>query len=148
MDDGFSGAAIPADGSYRPTALHDPSTRYGGNPAAESSDGTRSLRGIPVAPGVTQGPATVLKQPSDAAAIAAGAIVVCPRLDRTLTGVFGNIGAVVAETGGITAAAATVAREAGIPVVSGTWGAVTAVKTGDIVRVDGTRGRIDIMSPA
>ena len=67
-------------------------------------------------------------------------------LSREITGALGRIRGIVSETGAVLSAAATVAREAGIPVVSGARGAMKSIKDGDLVRVDGFRGRVDIVS--
>jgi pyruvate,water dikinase len=51
--------------------------------------------------------------------------------------------AVVTELGGPLSHAALVAREYGVPAVVNVQGATTAIKTGDLVRVDGDRGIVE-----
>jgi pyruvate,water dikinase len=49
----------------------------------------------------------------------------------------------VTELGGPLSHAALVAREYGVPAVVNVPGATTAIKTGDILRVDGDRGVVE-----
>jgi pyruvate,water dikinase len=44
--------------------------------------------------------------------------------------------------------AAIAAREYGIPAVVGTWNATTSVRNGDIVRVNGATGAVEILNRA
>jgi pyruvate,water dikinase len=44
--------------------------------------------------------------------------------------------------------AAIAAREYNIPAVVGTWNATASVRDGDIVRIDGTAGAVEILSRA
>jgi len=44
--------------------------------------------------------------------------------------------------------AAITAREYGIPAVVGTWAATSSINNGDIIRIYGTEGIVDIISRA
>ena len=52
----------------------------------------------------------------------------------------------VADIGGIMSHTAVVARELGMPCVVNTKHATRLLRTGDRIRVDGTGGRIEILS--
>ena len=55
---------------------------------------------------------------------------------------FGRVGAVVTDVGGIMSHAAIICREYGLPAVTGTGGATTTIRTGDRVVVDGNAGTV------
>jgi phosphoenolpyruvate synthase/pyruvate phosphate dikinase len=53
--------------------------------------------------------------------------------------------AVVVNTGSMGSHAMIVARELGIPCVAGLPGATKMLKTGDLVRVDGATGTVEVL---
>jgi pyruvate,water dikinase len=55
------------------------------------------------------------------------------------------LGAIVTDRGALLSHAAIVAREYGIPGVVGTREATRAIRDGARVRVDGTRGRVEVL---
>lgn len=56
-----------------------------------------------------------------------------------------KIAGVVTDTGGMPTHAAIAAREYGIPAVVGTWNATNSIRDGDIVRIDGSAGVVEIL---
>jgi pyruvate,water dikinase len=54
--------------------------------------------------------------------------------------VFSVAGAIVADVGGVLSHTAIVAREFGLPAVVGTEVGTTAIRTGQTITVDGTKG--------
>ncbi len=62
--------------------------------------------------------------------------------------VFGKIKATVTDIGGMMSHAAIVCREYGLPAVTGTGSASSTIKTGQMLRVDGTTGEVTILSAA
>jgi pyruvate,water dikinase len=62
--------------------------------------------------------------------------------------VFTKIRAAVTDIGGLTSHAAIVSREYGLPAVTGTGVATTVIKTGDILKVDGSVGTVVIIKRA
>jgi pyruvate,water dikinase len=56
--------------------------------------------------------------------------------------------ALVVEVGGALSHAAVVARELGVPCVMGVDGATARLKTGDVCRVDGHAGTVEILRTA
>jgi pyruvate,water dikinase len=57
---------------------------------------------------------------------------------------FGRVGALVTDAGGVLSHAAIVAREHNVPAVLGTVHATTRLRSGQLVTVDGTRGVVDV----
>jgi pyruvate,water dikinase len=62
--------------------------------------------------------------------------------------VFTKIRAAVTDIGGLTSHAAIVSREYGLPAVTGTGVATSVIKTGDIIKVDGSTGVVTIIRRA
>jgi pyruvate,water dikinase len=113
-------------------------------PPPESADAL--LRGTAVSPGEVEGPACVLRSPDDAAKMVTGGILVAPTTDPGWTPVFARAAGVVVELGGVMSHAATVAREYGLPCVSNVDGATGRLRDGDLLRVDGTRGTVEVLA--
>jgi pyruvate,water dikinase len=103
------------------------------------------LEGFPGAPGVVEGPAKIVKDYSEFQKVGAGEILVCPYTGTAWTPLFVKIGAVVTDTGGMLTHAAIAAREYGIPAVVGTWNATNSINDGDIIRVDGNGGIVEVL---
>jgi len=101
-----------------------------------------TLQGISGSPGFVEGPAQIIMSVHDFNKLKKGDILVCPYTDPTWTPLFGMAAAVVADTGGSLSHAAIVAREYGIPAVLGTKVGTSNIKTGEIVVVDGSGGRV------
>ncbi|RTZ99178.1 MAG: hypothetical protein DSY90_02020 [Deltaproteobacteria bacterium] len=111
-----------------------------------SADGNLSeLKGFASSAGVVEGPARVLKLLKDITKVQPGEILVCPTTNPSWAPIFTNIKAAVTDIGGLTSHAAIVCREYGIPSVTGTGMATTAIKTGDILHVDGDTGVVTIV---
>jgi pyruvate,water dikinase len=93
---------------------------------------------------VVEGPARVLEPGAVGLdTVKAGEILVSRTTDVGLSPLFLVAAAVVTELGGPLSHAAVVAREYGIPAVVNVPGATIALRTGDMVRVDGDRGIVD-----
>lgn len=71
-------------------------------------------------------------------------MLVCPYTNPAWTPLFQQASAVVVDTGAIASHAAIVAREYGIPAVMGTRTGTTTIADGQLITVDGTRGRITV----
>ena len=113
--------------------------------AAESTDET-SFEGVGVSPGQARGRARVVLS-ADAGAEATvlpGEILVAPVTDAPWTPLFVPAAGVVVETGGLLSHAATVAREYGIPAVTGIRGATDIIATGTMLSIDGSTGTVTI----
>ncbi|MDP6841503.1 MAG: PEP-utilizing enzyme [Rhodospirillales bacterium] len=103
------------------------------------------MEGFPGAPGQVEGPARVVMNFEDFPTLQAGEILVCPYTGTAWTPLFLKIGGVVTDTGGMLTHAAIAAREYGIPAVVGTWNATNSIRNGDIIRLDGDSGVVEII---
>jgi pyruvate,water dikinase len=101
------------------------------------------VKGMAVSPGVIEGIARVIHD-ADAGALAEGEILVCRTTDPSWASCFLVAGAVVIDIGGPLSHGAIVARELGIPCVINTGNGTRAIRSGDRVRVDGSRGVVEI----
>jgi phosphoenolpyruvate synthase/pyruvate phosphate dikinase len=103
-----------------------------------------TLRGLPASGGVVEGRARVLSAAGhDFGRLAPGEVLVARTTDVGLSPLFLIAAAVVTELGGPLSHAALVAREYGVPAVVNVPSVTTAIKTGDLVRVDGDRGIVE-----
>jgi len=116
-----------------------------GAPAAE---GVSEIKGFASSAGVVEGPARVLKLLKDIVDLQPGEILVCPSTNPSWAPVFTKIKAAVTDIGGLTSHAAIVCREYGVPSVTGTGLATQVIKTGDILKVDGDTGVVNIVKRA
>jgi pyruvate,water dikinase len=112
---------------------------------APTQDPGSVFRGTAVSPGEAVGRACLLRSPLDEGRMRRGGILVAPATDPGWTPLFARAAAVVVELGGVMSHAATVAREYGLPCVSNVLGAMDRVRDGDLVRVDGNHGIVEIL---
>ena len=73
-----------------------------------------------------------------------GEILVCPGTDPAWTPLFLSAAGLVTEVGGMMTHGSVVAREYGIPAVVGVAGATDRITTGQLVRVDGASGVVQL----
>ncbi len=109
----------------------------------------RIIKGTAASFGVAEGPAVVLKDCSDLAVfghIPRGSVLVCSSATPDLAIVIPGLKAIAAECGGMLSAAAGTARECGVPAVVGATSLTAIVNSGDIVRIDGTRGIVEVVA--
>ena len=74
-----------------------------------------------------------------------GEILVAPYTDPAWTPLFPLASGLVTEVGGLMTHGAVVAREYGIPAVVSVPAATSRIETGQRIRVDGTRGFVQIL---
>jgi len=110
--------------------------------AGEPVTGT-TLTGVAAAPGTYEGPARVVLDESGLDRIEPGDVLVCPITSPVWSMVFPSLGGLVCDAGGMLSHPAIIAREFGIPAVVGTGSATTALTDGQVVRVDGSEGRVE-----
>jgi rifampicin phosphotransferase len=106
-----------------------------------------AIAGSPVSPGIVEGIVHVVFDPHGVQ-LAPSEILVCRGTDPAWTPLFLAAGGLVMEVGGLMTHGSVVAREYGIPAVVGVHQATTRLKTGQRVRVDGSRGEITILRDA
>ena len=103
------------------------------------------IEGIGVSPGVIEATAKVVASPAEFDEVKPGDILVCQMTNPAWTPLFAILGGIVCDAGGMVAHPAVMAREFGIPGVTGTGVATREIKTGDRLRVDGTNGVVEIL---
>ncbi len=109
-----------------------------------SADPNRVV-GKPVSRGSVEGKARVVESLEEAQSIQAGEILVARITDVGWTPFFGVIAGLVTDLGSAVSHGAVVAREYGLPAVLNTRIGTRAVATGDLIRVDGDRGIVEIL---
>jgi pyruvate,water dikinase len=130
----------------RDLARPDPPATFVGSPPSVASSPEPAgdhFTGVAASPGVVTGRVRVLRDPGDGALLTPGEVLVTAVADVGWTPLFLVATAVVTELGGALSHAALVAREYGVPTVVNVAGATRALKTGDLVRVDGNRGVVE-----
>lgn len=111
-------------------------------PRKATADG--ELAGTPISPGVVQGRVKVLRR-ADEKKLLPGEILVTRATDPGWTPLFINAGGIILEIGGALQHGAVVAREYGIPCVSGLDRATELLVDGQRVEVDGSNGMVRIL---
>jgi pyruvate,water dikinase len=76
-----------------------------------------------------------------------GEILVAPFTDPGWTPYFINASAIVMDMGGLLSHGCIIAREYGIPAVVNVGNATKAIRTGQMIQVDGGRGVVRILQP-
>ncbi|QNU66756.1 phosphoenolpyruvate synthase [Ruminiclostridium herbifermentans] len=105
---------------------------------------TGALVGSGVSAGTKEGKAKVVLDPKNSV-VEAGEILVAPFTDPGWTPLFINAAGLVTEIGGKLTHGSVVAREYGIPAVTGVVDATKKIKTGQRIRIDGTNGYVQIL---
>jgi phosphoenolpyruvate synthase/pyruvate phosphate dikinase len=105
------------------------------------------LSGVPISPGIVQGRVKVL-QSANQKKLLPGEILVARATDPGWTPLFINAKGIILEIGGALQHGAVVAREYGIPCVSGLDDATSILKDGQLVEVDGSNGIVRILETA
>jgi pyruvate,water dikinase len=106
------------------------------------------LVGIGGSAGVAEGRARVVNGPDDPNGLEDGEVLVAETTNPSYASFFLVASAVVVDIGGMLSHAAIVAREMGIPCVINTRHARQVIRTGDLVRVDGDRGVVELLERA
>ncbi len=102
------------------------------------------LIGSGVSVGTKEGIAKVVLDPKESV-VKAGEILVAPFTDPGWTPLFINAVGLVTEVGGKLTHGSVIAREYGIPAVTGVVNATKIIKTGQRISVDGTNGYVRIL---
>jgi rifampicin phosphotransferase len=103
-----------------------------------------ALVGLPVSSGVVEGRARVLRDVGEAD-LEPGDILVTPHTDPSWSPLFVTVAGLVTEVGGLLTHGAVVAREYGLPAVVGVERATERIRDGQRIRVDGTRGFVEML---
>lgn len=101
------------------------------------------ITGIAASRGVAVGPVRMINGLDDFSRFRPGDVLVCRTTSPAWTPLLARASAVITETGSILAHAAIVAREYGIPAVVAATGVLSILSEDQLVRVDGSRGRVE-----
>jgi pyruvate,water dikinase len=104
----------------------------------------RQLVGQPAGPGVAQGPARIILSQADLKEFTHNEVLICDAVDPNMTFVVPLASAVVERRGGMLIHGAIIAREYGLPCVTGVPDATSLIRTGDLVTVDGYLGIVTL----
>jgi pyruvate,water dikinase len=129
------------DPHFRP--LHEKLSSEG---EADRTVKARQLIGQPAGEGVAVGRARVVKRPEDLLDFKRGEILVCDAVDPNMTFVVPLAGGIIERRGGMLIHGAIIAREYGLPCVTGVPEASTLLRTGDRITVDGYLGIVTVGS--
>jgi phosphoenolpyruvate synthase/pyruvate phosphate dikinase len=106
----------------------------------------RQLVGQPAGPGLSRGKARVIRQHADLAQFKSGEVLICDAVDPNMTFVVPLASAVVERRGGMLIHGAIIAREYGLPCVTGIPDATGLIQTGEEITVDGYLGIVTVGS--
>jgi pyruvate,water dikinase len=112
-------------------------------PMAEAQED--ELVGEPISTGTVRGKVKVLYKP-DEKPVLPGEILVTRATDPGWTPLFINAAGVILEVGGMLQHGALVAREYGKPCVAGIENAISILKDGQVVEVDGANGIVRMVA--
>ncbi|MDC0674386.1 phosphoenolpyruvate synthase [Nannocystis radixulma] len=104
-----------------------------------------ALAGLGASAGVVEGIAHVVLDPA-AQVLRAGEILVAPYTDPGWTPLFVHAAGLVCDVGGMMTHGSVIAREYGIPAVVGVGDGTRRLKSGQRLRVDGSRGIVEVLA--
>ena len=114
----------------------------------KQGDVAGEVSGIGGSPGIVEGVARVVLREDQFDEVRAGDILVCHMTNPAWVVLFTKIVGLVTNAGGLTGHPAVLSREFGIPAVVGTQDATERIGTGDRIRVDGSKGLVEILEAA
>lgn len=136
--------AIEGRAAYEKQMENPPPFRYG-EEDEENEDDEGAMKGLPGAPGVAEGSVCLLRSSDDFSRFEPGSVLVARTTNPAWTPLFYSAVAVVTESGGPLSHGAVTAREFQIPAVMSVRGALSRLKEGRRVRVDGARGTVTLL---
>lgn len=125
-----------------------PTPTEAGGDRDRSDDGPVVVTGVCGASGIVEGHARVILDPDESDPLEPGEILVCRFTDPSWAPTFTLADALVIDIGAAASHGAIVARELGVPCVIGTSDGTRKIRSGDLLRVDGDRGRVEILERA
>lgn len=140
----FQGLSIPSAWTGQPVPVSAPdATATDATPDEELP----TLTGIGACPGVVEGRVVVALDPTTVE-LDEGDILVAHTTDPAWVSLMFLSGALVVDIGGLMSHAAVVARELDIPCVMNTTTGTRTLRDGDLVRVDGRAGTVEVLQRA
>ena len=103
-------------------------------------EGKQILTGLAASPGVSSGTVKIVRSLDDLSKIAKGDVLVTEMTNPDMVVAMQRANAIVTDEGGMTAHAAIISRELGIPCVVGTEMATKSLEDGQEITVDGFEG--------
>ncbi|MGA2130497.1 MAG: phosphoenolpyruvate synthase [Candidatus Pacearchaeota archaeon] len=116
--------------------------KTGGLKEGKEIKGQVVLTGLAASPGIGSGKVKIVHKIEDLDKIEKGDILVTEMTNPDMVVTMQRCSAIVTDEGGITAHAAIVSREMGIPAVVGTEEATKKLEEGEIITVDGFNGKV------
>lgn len=104
----------------------------------------RQITGQPAGPGIARGQARVIGAHADIAGFRRGEVIVCDAVDPNMTFVMPLAAGIIERRGGMLIHGAIIAREYGLPCVTGVADATQRIRTGQTVTVDGYLGIVTL----
>lgn len=104
----------------------------------------RHVTGTGASQGIATGLARVIETPDDLFQIRKGEILVCDSIDPNITFIIPLAAGIVERRGGMLVHGAIIAREYGIPCITGVANATEIIATGDVITVDAYNGIVTI----
>ncbi len=104
------------------------------------------LEGTPVSRGIVHGKVRLVRSFEDAVALEQGEIMVAKYTDVGWTPYYSIISGLVTEIGSPLSHGAVVAREYGLPAIVGMKGALSTLNDGQMIRLDATNGRVELIN--
>lgn len=109
---------------------------------SEELEGKLLTKGLGASPGVASGVVKIIRSMGDLYKIKQGDVLVTQMTNPDMVVSMQKASAIVTDEGGITAHAAIVSREMGIPAVVGTENATSILEDGQEITVDGYNGKV------
>ena len=107
-------------------------------------EGEVILSGMGASPGIASGKVRIVHDENDLNKVQKGDVLVAVMTNPDMVVGMQKAAAIITDEGGVTSHAAIVSREMGIPAVVGTGKATETLKEGEIVSVDGFRGKVHV----
>jgi phosphohistidine swiveling domain-containing protein len=146
--DALEGQVVAAALRGESVGIPSVSAANAGGATGDFSIKARQLVGQPAGPGLAVGKARLVLEPGDLFSFQAGEVLVCDAVDPNMTFVVPLACAVVERRGGMLIHGAIIAREYGLPCVTGVPQLTQLIKNGDILTVDGHSGLVIVGEPA
>ena len=122
-----------------------PSSKPAAQPAVQTPSESSPLIGIAASPGVVSATAWVVSSDQRAPfEVPSGAILVASQILPEMLVGLNPIAGIVTEQGGMTSHGAILARELGIPAVVGLANATQAIRSGELLLLNGDRGWVQL----
>lgn len=115
---------------------------------ADEGARVREVRGTGASHGCVEGRARICRSAEECDALEHGEILVCRATNPGWASAFPLVRGMVIDIGSPGSHAAIIAREMGLPCVIGTERGTSLLRTGDLVRVDGTSGLVEVLEVA